>query len=378
MVNDTSSTSGPGPFRRPVVIGLAAALVLAAVSWYFMFGPTRDDPAPSAAENRPAVYMPAEFDHQEDLLLGGSQLAELHPQVLADMVAAAVDHIGIRILSGNPASREKILNILTVNGLDSHAVEIVDLPLRTMWVRDFGPVTVRDATGRRSLVGFHYRERRGNALDDEVPGHLADEMGLDLVTSPLLVEGGDFLSNGRGLCLMSTRVVNRNAHYLELEPRQTVQDMAGALGFESVSLAPPLQGETTGHVDMFCVFLAPDLVVVGRYDPAVDPDNAAQLDGIATNLAGLATLSGPLRVERIPMPDHDDGFWRTYTNVVFANGVLLVPVYPAYCPDLDETALAFYRGLLPDRKVVGIDTSELIKMNGALRCLTMNVPGGSP
>ena len=76
------------------------------------------------------------------------------------------------------------------------------------------------------------------------------------------------------------------------------------------------------------------------------------------------------------MPDHDDGYWRTYTNIVFANGVVLVPVYPDYCPDLDEEALAIYRRLLPDRQVVGIDCSGLIKMNGALRCITMNFPTG--
>ena len=145
---------------------------------------------------------------------------------------------------------------------------------------------------------------------------------------------------------------------------------------KACSCCLPLEGESTGHVDMFCAFLKMDLAVVGRYDPAEDPENAARLDQIAEDLAGLNTRTGPLRIERLPMPDHRDGFWRTYTNVVFANDVLLVPIYPAYCPDLDEEALAIFRRLLPDRRVVGIDASELIKMNGALRCITMNVPTG--
>jgi agmatine deiminase len=127
---------------------------------------------------------------------------------------------------------------------------------------------------------------------------------------------------------------------------------------------------------MFCTFLATDLVVVGRYDPAVDPENAAHLDQVADDLAGLTTRRGPVRIERVPMPDHDDGFWRTYTNLIFANEAVLVPVYPEYCPELDQIALELYRRLLPDRRIIGIDTSELIKMNGALRCITMNVPIG--
>ncbi len=154
-----------------------------------------------------------------------------------------------------------------------------------------------------------------------------------------------------------------------------METLAAVLGFENLFLVPPLQGESTGHVDMFCTFLQPDLALVGSYTGGVDEANAAQpMTSSAT--WGVATPPGPRR--RIPMPDHDDGVWRTYTNVIFANGVLLVPIYPDYCPDLDRQALAIYRRLLPDRRVVGIDASGLIRMNGALRCITMNLPSGQP
>ena len=74
------------------------------------------------------------------------------------------------------------------------------------------------------------------------------------------------------------------------------------------------------------------------------------------------------------MPDHDDAIRRTYTNIVFANEMVLVPTSPDYCPELDEEALASYRRWLPERRMVGIDASGLIRMNGALRCITMNLP----
>lgn len=372
----------PAPRRRPHWSALAAVLILLVSAGYFLLRPEAD-PAPTQAppalqfpDSRQAVYLPAEFDPQDDLLLGGEQLATLHPKVMANIVRAAADDIRIRILAGSPAGHDLVVSVLESNGLDAGKVDILEIPVLTMWVRDFGPLTVSDGAGYRSLVDFHFRERRGNDLDDGVPGHLAPLMGFELQTSPLLVEGGDLLTNGRGLCLLSTRIINRNAQYLTMEPEDTVKDLGKILGFESVFLVPPLVGESTGHLDMFCAFLETDLIVVGSYDPAVDPDNAAQLDQVAEDLAGLSTRSGLARVERVPMPDHDDGFWRTYTNIIFANEVVMVPVYPDYCPDLDETALALFRKLLPDRRVIGIDASELIKMNGALRCITMNVPTG--
>ncbi|MEN8005460.1 MAG: agmatine deiminase family protein [Candidatus Krumholzibacteriota bacterium] len=340
--------------------------------------PPADIAPETAVETVDSFYMPAEFQPQDLLFLGGAQLAELHPDVLAAIVKAASAEVRIQILAGSGEGRTLIESVLTDNGLPLTSVDILQLPILTMWLRDFGPATVTDANGFRSMVDFHYRERRGNKLDDGVAAHLATGMGLNLMSSRMLVEGGDYLSNGRGLCLLSTRVINRNAHYLEMDPDQTMANFAALLGFETLSMVPPLLGESTGHADMFCAFLRPDLVVVGRYDRAVDLDNAAQLDMIVERLEDFPTLDGPLKVERIPMPDHDDDVWRSYTNIVFANGVLLVPVYPDYCPDLDEVALATYRRLLPDRRVVGIDASRLIRMNGALRCITMNVPSGSP
>nr|MEE4267472.1 agmatine deiminase family protein [Candidatus Krumholzibacteria bacterium] len=143
---------------------------------------------------------------------------------------------------------------------------------------------------------------------------------------------------------------------------------------ETALLVPTLAGEPSGHADMFLTFLAPDLVVVGSMDQAADEENAALLDKIAEDLEAMPTLAGPLRVERIGQPDHDDGVWRTYTSVVFANGVVLVPVYPDYCPDLDARALDFYRKHLSEREIVPIDCSRLVRNGTTLRSITLTVP----
>ena len=320
--------------------------------------------------------MPAEFDPQDALLLGASSLVELFPQVLVDIVRAVHADIRLVLLIKEERYRRPILDLLATSGLPDDAVEFIQLPIMSLWMRDFGPITVADGMGGRRLVDFVYRERRGNAVDNHVPEHLARILDWPRTSSPLLLEGGDFLSNGWGLCLGSTRLINRNAHYLELEAQQVVPDLARVLGFEDVILLCPLQGETTGHVDMFCTFVAVDLAVVGRFAAGVDSANAALLDETAEQLAGVATRAGPLRIERIAMPPPDGDVWRTYTNVIFANGVMLVPTYPDHCPELDAEALALYRRLLPDRRVVGIDVSDLITMRGALRCISMNIAEG--
>jgi agmatine/peptidylarginine deiminase len=125
---------------------------------------------------------------------------------------------------------------------------------------------------------------------------------------------------------------------------------------------------------MFATFTAPNVAVVGSYDRTEDPDNSDILNDAARVLAGQKTPHGDMKVVRIPMPPHADGIWRSYTNVIFANGVLLVPQYPDVSPELDKKALEVYAGLLPDWKIVGIDARTLITKRGALHCVSINVP----
>jgi hypothetical protein len=120
------------------------------------------------------------------------------------------------------------------------------------------------------------------------------------------------------------------------------------------------------------------VAVVAQADPKVDPVNAAILDDAARLLAREKTSLGPMRVHRIPLPDCQDGCYRTYTNVIFANGLLLVPVYSDADPNLQDRALGLYARLLPRWKVVGINADGLAPLGGALRCMSMNVPAFVP
>ena len=97
------------------------------------------------------------------------------------------------------------------------------------------------------------------------------------------------------------------------------------------------------------------------------------LDRNADRLAALSTDVGPMIVERVPMGKHRDGLWRTYTNCIFANGVLLMPSYQKGETERADKALSVYRRLLPHWRIVRIDASHLIEIGGALHCASLNV-----
>jgi len=367
-----------GANRFLVLILVCAILGVLGFGVWLLVGRGRSPAVTQAPLDLGAFYMPGEFDPQDILCLGGEGLVDLDKDLAAAILCAVAPEVRVAVLVGSPEGQATVDRLLAANGLTDERVRPIRLTGVSLWVRDFGPVTVTDTLGRRSLVEFHSAARRGNRMDDDAPPFLARILDLALLGNALELEGGDLVTNGRGLGVLSSRVAEGNAGYPDMSAPDIARTVASVLGFENVVLVQSLAGEGSGHVDRFCNFVAPDLALVGRFAPGVESSNAARLDQIAKDLAGLPTLDGPLRVERIVQPDPADGFWRSYTTAVFANGVVLVPTYPDYCPELDAEALATYRRLLPDRQVVGLDASRLIRSHGTLRDVTLNIPTGSP
>lgn len=328
---------------------------------------------PPAIALRPDYHLPGEFDRQGTLFLGCGELATFFPDVLADVVDAVRRHVDVAALVTNADGRDAVVNILATRGLPADAVRFVEAPHDTMWVRDYGPLFVRRAVDGKPVVIDADYERYSRPNDDRAPHMVASLLRLPSVRAPLSIEGGNLMCNGRGLCLTTTTLLDRNQTrgYEEEDVRNLLRRYFGA---EETVFLEPLVGEPTGHVDMFAVFTDANTVVVGEYDTQADPANAAVLNRNAARLAQTRGPEGLLRVVRIPMPPREDESWRTYTNVVFANGVLLTPVYDNLNDPGEWTAIETYRRLLPGWQVTGIDVSDLIGNGGALHCISMNAP----
>ena len=74
------------------------------------------------------------------------------------------------------------------------------------------------------------------------------------------------------------------------------------------------------------------------------------------------------------MGSREGDCWRTYTNCIFANGVLVIPTYGDYDDsEVMKQVLDTYRELLPGWKVTTVDSQSLIGDGGALRCASLGI-----
>ena len=314
---------------------------------------------------------PGEFEPQAAIVLGLNDLVWKCPHLVVQVIGALIERIPLVGIVGSEEQRQELLTELCDWGVPAHRMRFVFMPVQGAWVRDYGPAFARWSDGTIAILDAdYYQSDRPN--DDKVPSALAKLLRLPVIRIPLMVDGGLILGNGQGLCLTTGKLLARNvARFGEQGVHLALQN---CYGFNMGIALYPLDSEMTGHVDIFATFTAADCLVLGRYDPKADAVNAAILDRNAELMKGVRTRSGPLRIVRIPMPSNQDGIFRTYTNVVYANGALLVPSYPDQDEALEKQAMGIYAELLPGWDIVPIDCSELIKAGGALRCMSVNIP----
>lgn len=327
-----------------------------------------DDPGAKPVERR--VEAPGEFARNGSLVIGCNEF-EFHPAAILSILAAVDGQLPVVALVADEKNEAEVRDAMKGAGIAGKTIKFLRQSLDSMWVRDYGPLFVNH-DGRTVIVRASYKTET-RKYDNSFAWGLGVHFDVPVREIPLKLDAGNLISNGAGALVSSSLLHTWN------ESRVASRENLGAIlngmyGFKNIALVEPLAGEPTGHADMFVTFLSPDLAVVGAFDPEIDAENAARLDRTAAKIAEMPCPAGKVRVVRIPMPPHDDELFRTYTNVVFANGTLLVPNYPNAAPLYDQQALSIYRKLLPDWNVVGIDSTTLIRKRGSLHCITLNVP----
>ncbi|MEZ6115278.1 MAG: agmatine deiminase family protein [Pirellulaceae bacterium] len=316
---------------------------------------------------RPA-RLTGEFERQSGVLVACNELIHTAPDVFKDIVIAATSHVPVVALVNNEDDQRLAVEILTGLRLPENRLRFVKVQHNTMWARDYGPRALMQDNRLPLVIDPTYADDRPE--DESVPtaiGHLA---GLPVVATTLRVAGGNLLSNGTGVIVTTDRILEENP---DLEQAEVIAKLAQTYEANEVVMLDPLSGESTGHVDMFATFTSPTTVVVGSYSVEEDEENAQILDRNAARLAKVVTPQGPLSVVRIPMPSNADSVWRTYTNVVFANGALLFPVYQNTDDDVERHAMELYRAVLPGWEIKPVNVDGIIDSGGALHCTVLNL-----
>ncbi len=300
--------------------------------------------------------------------------------ILTEIVRHSVEQGRVYIVTTNQSS---VSSTLTGEGIALDSVVFVNEYANSIWIRDYGPNNVYKANVD-SLIFVDWIYNRPRPYDDVIPGALANVMGIPLyenTTAPydLVGTGGNFMSDGFGLGFSSELIVEENPGHTTQEVKDIVRAF---MGIDEYVLMEILPYDGIHHIDMHMKLLNEETLLVGEYPEGVadGPQIEANLQYVLDN---YETVFGtPFNVVRIPMPPDaygnypdDWGDYRTYTNALILNELVLVPIYGA---DSDEEALNIYREAMPGYEVVGIDCDDIIGLSGAIHCITHELGAHNP
>jgi agmatine deiminase len=268
-------------------------------------------------------------------------------------------------------------------GILGEQVDFLEIELNDSWIRDNGPIFVRDADGRVAIVKFRFNAW-GNKFppydkDDLAPVTIAGHLGMRHFLAPMVLEGGAISVDGEGTLLTTEQCLlnpNRNP---SLSRAQMERILADHLGIRKVIwLGKGVEEDLTdGHVDGVATFAAPHLVVASRSKDDSDP-NFERLEENIERLESATDAKGrSIEINEViqPRTRKVDGLPITpgYTNHYIANGGVVVPMYGIR---EDEVAIETLKNAYPGREVVGVRCEYIEIGGGAVHCITQQRPAG--
>jgi len=210
-----------------------------------------------------------------------------------------------------------------------------------------------------------------------IPTKIGKHYGLEVYHPGIVMEGGSVDFNGKGTILTTTACLlnpNRNP---TLNQGQIEEYLYNYYGAEQILwLGDGIVGDDTdGHIDDITRFVNEDTVVTVVEENKND-DNYHLLQENLDTLKTMRLLNGKqLNIIELPMPDaviyDDQRLPASYANYYIGNAAVVVPTYRC---DKDEKALQILQDCFPDRKVIGIDSTDIIWGLGSFHCLSQQEP----
>jgi agmatine deiminase len=261
----------------------------------------------------------------------------------------------------------------------SSEIELVEIPIDDAWIRDSGPSFVVDKGELKAVNwvfnGWGAQDWANYKLDAELATKVAGHLGVEVIDSKLVNEGGGFHVDGNGTVLLTKTVQlgpERNQGWHKELVEEEIHEKLGtskAIWLERGLTRDYEDFGTLGHVDIVSCF-APDGRVLVH-----DQQNPNHPDYLVSAEVRKLFISAGYQVVSVPAPEalKDDHGYVDYSYInhyVLNNAVLLC----AFDEKRDKDVKAMLRDVYPGREIVLIDARELFARGGGIHCITQQQP----
>ncbi len=335
-------------------------------------------------------FFPAEFHKHESTWLSWPHKEESWPgkietifPVYAQFVKLLAKGEKVNINVADEVMMQKAIGHLQQAGADLSKVIFHFNPTNDAWCRDHGPAFLinPNAEQKKVIVDWGYNAW-GNKyppfdLDDVIPTRIAEKLNLPVYHPGIVMEGGSVEFNGLGDLLTTTSCLLNKNRNPNLSQNQIEQYLINYYGVNQIMwLGDGIVGDDTdGHIDDLTRFVNEDTVVTVIEENKTD-ENYQPLKENLDSLRKLRLGNGKhLNIVELPMPSplfyEGQRLPASYANFYISNKYIVTPTFR---DKNDDRALSILQSCFKDRKVVGLDSTDLIWGLGSFHCLSQQEP----
>lgn len=385
-----------------------------------------------AQPQKEAFTYPAEFEKQEAIWLSWATYSFMSGEPLDKAVLQTMKELTPYVKINLMVTEEGLINgvkkRLRENGINERQVNFIVYPVHWFSIRDPNPMFLRGNRGTLKAVDFgwnefgmqpltHPRVIRTEKRDREI----AAQLGLPVVKSDLVSEGGAREVNGKGTMVLVEAVdLQRNPNltkeqiekeFMKILNLKKIIWLKKGLVEDDLPVTGKLPGDiyhngSGGHIDTFCRFADERTILLAEVSPKerdADPISKINYERMEENYRILRQATDqngmPFKIVRIPVSDlmtdsyvvkESDKHMKAgdtikyalvtgYLNYIVANGIVLTAKYwkegrPASTKRKDEEAKKILQKVFPGRKIVQIDVESMNHDGGGLHCASMDQP----
>ena len=255
-----------------------------------------------------------------------------------------------------------------------HIAEIDDL-----WIRDTGPVFVKNSRGEQAGVNFNFNgwgKKQSYQRDAGIAKKVCELSGRALLNTKLVLEGGGIEVDGQGTAIITESCVlnpNRNPGVSKVACEAELKKL---LGIQKVIWLPGIAGKdiTDGHTDFYARFASPGVVIAGlEHDPAsydyaitrLHLDILKRSTDVKGNPLKVLVLDAPSTVR----PEYESKeFAAGYINFYVVNNAVIMPEFGD--AETDALAKATLEQAFPKRRVIALNIDPISAGGGGIHCAT--------
>jgi len=338
--------------------------------------------------------MPAEWEPHEGTWLGWPHELTDWPEKFAPIpwaFAEIVRHLArverVFLFIENRAAESRVRAILKKSHVNLDNVTFFRVPTDRGWMRDSGPICVKNAAGNVAFNNFVFNgwaKYSNHKKDAQIVARANKSLKSELYVPVhngrrVILEGGSIDVNGSGTLLtteecLQSKIQERNPGFTKSDYEQVFRNQFGVS--HVIWLKNGIAGDDThGHVDDLSRFVNETTVLAIVEENKAD-DNYAHLQENLAILKQSKNQGGrQLRVEALPMPApvyfNKQRLPASYANFYIANKLVLVPIFND--PN-DRIALNIIAKYFFDREVIGVYCRDLVLGLGTIHCMTQQIP----